>query len=104
MKREELLKRRERLSAKLPNPVEAVRGSLIRRQIRHSKGCPKCEQGGGHPVWVLSISYPGGKNKQISLRADQRRQAEVWTRNYKKLKAGLEAISEINHELLRLKE
>lgn len=104
MKRKELLKERERLASKLPDPSEAVRGSLLKRLIRHSKGCAKCEGGGGHPVWVLSISYPGGKNKQISLSAEQRRQVQVWTGNYRQLKAGLEAISEINHRLLRLAE
>ena len=41
MKRRELLKKREGLAAKLPDPSEAVRGSLLKRLIRHSKGCAK---------------------------------------------------------------
>ena len=114
MKQRELLRKKAQLAATLPDPSEkgaakatrfiAARGSLFRRLIRHRKGCPKCERGEGHPVWVLSISYRGGKNKQISLSAEQRRQVELWTENYRRLKAGLEAISEINHRLLRSDE
>ena len=104
MKQKELLRKKAQLAATLPDPAETARGSLFRRLIRHRQGCPKCERGEGHPVWVLSISYPGGKNKQISLSAEQRRQVELWTENYRRLKAGLEAISEINHRLLRSDE
>lgn len=104
MKQDSLLKKRAQLLARLPDPAEVVRGSLLQRLIRHASGCSKCKAGGGHPVWVLSISYPGGKNKQISLSGAQRRQAQRWTENYQRLKAGLEAISEINHALLRLRE
>ena len=93
-----------RLATGAKDGVYQYIGPLFRRLIRHRKGCPKCERGEGHPVWVLSISYRGGKNKQISLSAEQRRQVELWTENYRRLKAGLEAISEINHRLLRSDE
>ena len=48
----------------------------------------------GHLVWVLSVSYPGGRNKQISLSAEQKPLVQQWLRNYQKVKATLERICE----------
>lgn len=104
MKRKELLRKRSRLVSRLPDLAETVRGSLLRRLIRHRSGCRICADGGGHPVPVLSISYPGGRNKQISLSAQKLPQVERWVENHQRLKADLEAISELNHQLLRLEE
>ena len=50
---------------------------------------------------TLSVSYPGGKNRQFSIRAEQREQVRQWVKNYQGWKAGLEAICELNHELVR---
>lgn len=101
MKHKEVLRARRQLLRQLPPAAEILRGSLLRRLIRHRRGCPKCERGEGHPVWVLTISYPGGKNKQISISAAQRPQVERWLANYRALRQQLEAICELNHELLR---
>jgi hypothetical protein len=60
-----------------------------------------CAAGKGHPVWILTVSYPGGSTKQFSLRPEQKPVVEQWLRNYHKLKASLERICEINLELLR---
>ena len=57
--------------------------------------------GKGHPIWVLTVSYPGGGTKQFSLRPKQKPVVEQWLRNYRNLKASLERICEINLELLR---
>lgn len=40
---------------------DVLRGFLIERITRHSRGCPKCARGEGHPQTVLTISYPGGR-------------------------------------------
>jgi hypothetical protein len=101
MKHSEVLRTRERLARRLPKAAEMVRGSLLKRTIRHRQGCPKCAGGGGHTVWVLTVSYPGGKTRQFSIRPQQRAQVEQWVANYQHLKARLEAICELNHELLR---
>ncbi len=101
MKHKEVLKARELLARQLPNPAEIVRGSLLKRVIRHRRACPKCDRGGGHTVWVLTVSYPGGGTRQFSLRAEQKQLVERWVQNYQALKARLEAICELNHELLR---
>jgi hypothetical protein len=101
MKHEAVIRAREKLLRELPRAAEILRGSLLRRIIRHRQGCPKCARGQEHPVWVLTITYPGGKNKQISIPADRRDQARRWLGNYQRLKQKLEAICELNHELLR---
>ena len=101
MKRREILLIRQKLAENLPGPSEIVRGSLLHRTIRHRRGCLKCERGEGHQVWVLTVGYPGGKTKQISLRAEQRPLVEQWLKNYQELKTKLEGICELNHQLLR---
>jgi hypothetical protein len=52
-------------------------------------------------VWVLTVSYPGGRTRQISLSAEQKPMVQQWLRNYRKLKAALERICELNQQLLR---
>jgi hypothetical protein len=101
MKQEALARTRAKLAAALPSTTEILRGSLLHRRIRHRAGCAVCADGGGHPVWVLTISYPGGRTKQISLSAEQKPVVQQWLRNYRKLKDTLERICELNLQLLR---
>ena len=103
MKHKDILDSRDRLAKQLPDATQIARGTLLRRTIRHARGCPKCRAGGGHPVWVLTVTYRRGKTRQFSIRPEQRAQVQKWVRNYQRLKEGLEAISELNHELLRPK-
>jgi hypothetical protein len=104
MNHKEILRKRARLMAQLPSTEEILRGSLLDRVIRHRRGCAKCARGEGHPVSVLTVSYPGGRTKQISLRAEQKQQVKRWLRNYREYKQKLEAICELNHKLLRPEE
>jgi len=92
---------RAKLAAALPSTTEILRGTLLHRLIRHRSGCATCARGAGHPVWVLAVSYPGGRTKQISLSAQQKPIVEQWLRNYHKLKDTLERICELNQQLLR---
>jgi hypothetical protein len=101
MKRSELLKVRQQLAQQLPDPAEIVRGSLLDRKIFHRRGCLRCRRGEGHRVWVLTVGYPGGRVRQYSIRPEQKQQVERWLQNYQKLRSKLEAICELNHELLR---
>jgi hypothetical protein len=101
MKRDDTIAQRRELMSQLPLTDEIVRGSLIERVIRHRGGCAVCARGEGHPLWVLTVTYPGGRNRQFSLRGDQVDEVRRWLGNYHKLKEGLEAICELNHELLR---
>jgi len=101
MKHESILQARAKLAAALPSTTEILRGSLLHRHIRHRSGCAVCASGAGHPVWVLTVSYPGGRTRQISLSAEQKPLVEQWLHNYHKLKDTLERICELNQQLLR---
>jgi hypothetical protein len=87
---------------RLPVTGEILRGSLLQRTIRnHAKGCAKCASGEGHPLAVLTVSYPGGRTRQFSLRRERVAEVRRWLRNYQKLKEAIEVICELNHELVR---
>ncbi|HYV30313.1 MAG TPA: DUF6788 family protein, partial [Candidatus Binatia bacterium] len=96
-----ILNARAKLASALPSTTEILRGSLLHRRIRHRSGCAVCARGPGHPVWVLTISYPGGRTRQISLSAQQKPLVQHWLHNYRKLKLTLERICELNQQLLR---
>src|SRR6516165_7135 len=53
------------------------------------------------PSEVLTVTYPGGRTKQISLSAEQKPLVQQWLRNYRKLRDTLERICELNLQLLR---
>src|ERR671923_2542135 len=92
---------RQKLLDKLPDAAEILRGSLLQRTVRHSSRCTKCAGGEGHPLWILTVSYPGGRTRQFSLRREQVPQVRRWLETYRELKNKLEAICELNHHLLR---
>jgi uncharacterized protein DUF6788 len=102
MTREQTTRKREKLAAQLSFATEVLRGSLLQRTVRHSSGCLKCARGEGHPLWVLTVGYPGGKTRQVSLRPDQVPQVRRALARYRNFKRTLEAISELNQFLLRL--
>ena len=79
-----------------------LRGSLLQRTTFHSSGCPKCARGEGHPQWVLTVTYPGAKNRQLSLSPAQVPQVRQAVDRYRQMKETLETISELNQFLLRL--
>lgn len=102
MQQKETLRARQRLLDRLPVTGEILRGSLLQRIIRpHGAKCAKCASGEGHPLAVLTITYPGGRTRQFSLRRELVPQVRRWLDNYKELKEALEAICELNHHLLR---
>ena len=102
MTREQATCKRDKLAAQLSSPAGILRGSLLQRTVRHSSGCLKCARGDGHPLWVLTVGYPGGKTRQVSLRPDQIPQVRKALEDYRNFKRSLEAISELNQFLLRL--
>jgi hypothetical protein len=102
MTREETIRKRKKLAAQLSSATGVLRGSLLQRTIRnHATGCAKCASGEGHPLSVLTVSYPGGRTRQFSLRRERVAEVRRWLRNYQKLKEAIEVICELNHELLR---
>src|SRR5437762_10207306 len=42
-------------------------------------------------VWVLTVGYPGGRTRQFTVPAEHKGQVQRWLRNYRKLRAKLEA-------------
>jgi hypothetical protein len=101
MIRGQTLRARQKLVGKLPISGELLRGSLLERTVRHRKGCPKCARGEGHQVFVLTVTYPGGRTRQFSVRRERLAEVRRWLSNYQELKRAIEAICEINHDLLR---
>jgi hypothetical protein len=102
MTREQAIRKQEKLARQLFSPIGVLRGSLLQRTIHHSSGCLKCARGEGHPLWVLTVGYPGGITRQVSLRPEQVPQVRRALRHYHDFKTTLEAISELNQFLLRL--
>jgi hypothetical protein len=101
MIRQQTIRARNKLAGKLPVTGELLRGTLLERTVRHSTGCPKCARGEGHQVFVLTVTYPGGRTRQISVRRERVEEVRRWLANYQKLKEAVEAICELNHDLLR---
>ena len=101
MIREQTLRARQKLVDKLPVTGELLRGSLLERIVHHTSGCPKCARGEGHAVFVLTVTYPGHRTRQISIRQERVAEVRRWLDNYQKLKETIEAICELNHDLLR---
>jgi hypothetical protein len=102
MRPERIILRRQKFLDRLPVTGEILRGSLLERTIRnHASGCAKCASGEGHPLSVLTVTYPGGRTRQFSLRRERVSEVRRWLRNYQQLKEAIEAICELNHELLR---
>src|SRR5713101_9067009 len=102
MTREQAILKRKKLAAPLSSATGVLRGSLLQRTIHHSSGCLKCARGEVHPLWVLTVGYPGGKTRQVSLRPEQVPQVRKALEHYRDFKQTLEAISELNQFLLRL--
>ena len=101
MLRDRTNRARQKLVSKLPITGELLRGTLLERTVRHTRDCPKCARGEGHHVFVLAVTYPGHRVRQISVRLERVAEVRKWLANYQELKAAIEAICELNHDLLR---
>jgi hypothetical protein len=58
-------------------------------------------RGEGHQVFVLTVTYPGGRTRQFSVRRERAVEVRRWLSNYQELKGAIEAVCELNHDLLR---
>jgi hypothetical protein len=101
---QDLLERRRKAVAKLGEVSEVLRASLLERMTCCGKGACKCMAGQRHgPAYYLTVSYARGRTRQIYLTKEHRAVAETWIRNYGRVCAALEEISQVNLELLRSK-
>jgi hypothetical protein len=88
IRRKRLIAAREKSLARLPITGELLRGSLLERNhVRNAK----CASGEGHRLSVLTVSYPGGRTRQSSLRSEMVPLVRRWLANYQRLKAAIEA-------------
>jgi hypothetical protein len=101
MIREQTIRARNKLAGNLPVTGALLRGTLLERTVRHSTGCAKCARGEGHQVFVLTVTYPGGRTRQFSVRRERVEEVRRWLLNFRELKEAIEAICELNHDLLR---
>jgi hypothetical protein len=92
--------KRDKLLGQLPVTGELLRGSLLERTIHHTKDCPKCARGEGHQVFVLTVTYPGSRTRQYSVRREKVAEVRRWLENYHRLKEAIESICELNHDVL----
>src|SRR5260370_24325398 len=84
---------------------EILRGSLIERYKRCGKPGCKCAEGPGHgPNYYLSVSHPGLRPQMAYVPQESHAQLAEFVANYHRARENLEAISEINRELLRRRE
>jgi hypothetical protein len=100
MNQEQIIRKRDKLLARLPEARDILRGSLLNRINHHGAGCKQCAAGDGHAVSVLAIGYPGHM-RHISLRKPQVDHVKQCLKNFYALKAALEEICELNQQLLR---
>jgi hypothetical protein len=75
---DQIIETRQALGSQLPVTGEILRGSLLERTVRHARGCATCARGEGHPLSVLTVSYPGGRTRQFNLRREQVCQVRRW--------------------------
>src|SRR5258708_13116454 len=81
MRHERIIVRRQKLLDRLPVTGEILRGSLLERTIRnHASRCAKCASGEGHALSILTVTYPGGRNRQFSLRREPVGEVRRWLR------------------------
>ena len=97
-----LRRRRQTLVRQLP-PLKAVlHGSLIERFERCGQPGCKCAEGPGHgPKYYLSVSRSGLQPRMDYVPQESHAQVAELVANYHRAREILEAISEINSELLR---
>jgi len=92
--------KRRLLLGRMREIEEFLRGSvvLMKRRCAYS-GCRRCASGAGHPTWVLTVSVQG-KTRTMYLGARKVEAARKMAENYRRLKALVEQVAEVNRRLL----
>jgi hypothetical protein len=97
-----LRERRQKVVRQVPNLQEILRGSLMERYLTCGKPGCKCTRGERHgPVWYLSVTLRAGKTVGMQVPKERVERIRSLVENHRKVKESLEAISEINWELVR---
>ncbi len=97
-----LKERRKKVVRRVPNLQALLRGSLMERYLTCGKPGCKCTRGERHgPVWYLSVTVRAGKTVGMQVPKEQVERIRGWLENHRKVRESVEAIAEINWELLR---
>ena len=100
-----LRRRRKTLLKRLPSLQELLRGSLIERYKPCGKPGCKCARGPGHgPKHYLSVSRSRARPRMDYVPQASTPQVRQWLANYRRARALLDEVREINRELLRRRE
>ncbi len=98
-----LIDRKAKVAKKLPKPTETVRGTLVERYQECGKPNCRCHKGSPHgPYFYLVTTLAPGKTRTILVPPEEVPHVRKWVANFKRFKGGMERITEINTELLRL--
>ena len=102
--RSQLYRKRLSFLRQIPNLGPWIEGTLVTTSRKCGKNNCACHhKGPKHPVLFVTWKEAG---KTVSLYIPRHLEAEVkqWTENYKKLKALLRQISEVQKQIVRLRE
>ena len=95
--------KRGRIVRDLPPAGLTLRGSLYMRFLKCGKAYCRCKKPGarGHgPYYYLTINRGVGNTVSIQVPKEALDEVAQWVSNYRKLRKGLEAISEINLDMI----
>lgn len=99
MNKESLLKKRHKISHRMPKTEECIRGSLvIMNRVCGKLNC-RCQKGQKHKAIYLSQSY-NGKTRMFYLPQDAEDKAHRYIKNYRKIKNTLNSLSDLNIKIL----
>lgn len=102
--REQLESRRKELMQEIENTGLWIEGTLVATERRCGKNNCACHRDGPkHPVLFITWKEAG---KTVSLYVPRKLESEVkvWAENYKRLKELIWHISEVQKEIVRLRE
>jgi len=103
-RKKELEKRREEVVRRMSELSPWIQGSVVVvKRVCGQKGCV-CHRGGKkHPAMYLTSKEEG---KTVALYVPRKLEAEAkaWAGNYKKLKRLIREVSELQREILKLRE
>ena len=96
--------KRKLLWGRLTRTEEILRGSvvLMKRPCTYPR-CRKCASGERHPTWVLTL-HQKGKTQTVYLGKGRLAEARRMAENYRRVKALLEEVAQIDLLLFRRKD
>ena len=95
----DMLKKRREAAKAMPRIQEVVRGSIVVMNRSCGKASCRCQKGHKHRAVYISQRHKG-KTRMIYVPKDSEVKIERFINNYRKIKAVLDGISQINIGML----